>query len=71
MCGLGHHAFETIGTRVDSKHRFSDVHETLYEVRFHRAMLRCAACGAESVTTDHVEESVIGRYEHTFVSVRE
>jgi hypothetical protein len=67
MCGIGHHVYETVGTRVDATHRYSETHETLYEVHYHRDLLRCSSCGAESIKTTAIDEVVIGRYEHSFV----
>ncbi|WP_025229597.1 hypothetical protein [Fimbriimonas ginsengisoli] len=67
LCGLGHHAFERVGTKTETAHRYSEVHETLYEVRQHRALLRCACCGSEAARLDTTEESAVGQYERKFV----
>jgi hypothetical protein len=67
LCGLGHHAFERVGTKTETAHRYSEVHETLYEVRQSRALLRCVCCGSEAIRLEDVEESVVGHYERTFV----
>lgn len=67
MCGLGHHAFERLGARSEMKHRYSEVHETMYEVTQRYALLKCPCCGHETVKLENTEELPVGHYERVYV----
>jgi hypothetical protein len=67
LCGLGFHSFEEVGTKTETGHRYSEAHDTMYEVRQTWALVRCAHCRREAMKSEAVDEIEVGHYERVFV----
>lgn len=66
LCGVGVHAYEAVGSKIEEGHRYSETHETLYDVRQHRTLLRCSHCGREAMKVEKTEQIPVGQYVRVF-----
>jgi hypothetical protein len=67
MCSLGVHKLEEVGLQTETRHRYSEAHESVYMVTERRLNLRCACCGLETRRIESIDHEEEGHYERVYV----